>query len=473
MLKTKKSVKHIIATAIVGIIFFFIGEALFPALTDKMYTPLGIALYVLIFSIVVFAGYSLISAFAPMRDKSGASGNRKTALMLILVLFVLAFVFEFIYELGKNAIPDPTSYVFLIDDSGSMAGNDPDNKRADAIAQLMQDDTTTPYAVYKFDSGATLMKEMGTYRNGDISQFAFQSNGGTEILGSIDTVLSDITSGTLQNAGASPRIMVLSDGDSSPFGVRKLAKKCIDSGVTVGTVGFGNCNASFLKKIAASTGGVYVYADDVTALKTSMQEAITRNATRNLFSERMVLNNDLLYCIMRLVFLLILGLVWALFRVMLWQDNSVSPKEKFMIPVAEAVLACIAVEFLSATNLPIKTVRLLFCLLWTILPYGIGCFEKKPVEVKPVIDVIPPLTPTTDIGDIWNTSIDKNKNNSGNTSSIGYTGNMDIPTSNPFGNPSDNPFGTTSSGSNNPFGSASSDTNNPFGNTSTDDNPFN
>lgn len=44
---------------------------------------------------------------------------------------------EYLYELNpKQKIIEPTSYIFVIDESGSMSGNDPEGLRYDAVSDL-------------------------------------------------------------------------------------------------------------------------------------------------------------------------------------------------------------------------------------------------------------------------------------------------------------------------------------------------
>lgn len=372
----ENKIKLPLISLIVGVVFWLLGELLFNTLTQKMFTPLGIALYFLIFGIILCV---VITAFGYFQvDLSNKANARNTkgsigllAFVLILV-FLLAGVFEFLYELGVKNDIQPTSYIFLIDDSGSMAGNDPSNTRPSAIEEIMKDSADLPYAVYKFESEATLLKGMGKYAPGDVSQMNFQSYGGTSILGAIRTVQDDLRSGKLTGAGDQPRIILFSDGGSSAFGLRNVAKDCVDNGVSICSVGFGGCNASFLKRIANLTGGVYVYCDDVSNLAASLKQAAYGNADRNLLSTRFMMKKDGLYCVLRIVFLSIVGIFWSIMKKLAAQNIKSTFEKSTLVYILLCAAGALIMEFLSRI-LPISIVRLLFCLAWAVV-FGTLCY---------------------------------------------------------------------------------------------------
>ncbi|MCC8014815.1 MAG: VWA domain-containing protein, partial [Eubacterium sp.] len=182
---------------------------------------------------------------------------------------------------------------FLIDDSGSMSGNDPNCERATAIKKIMENkDVNFPYSVYRFTDESQLLKEMGPYSQDD--SYQFDSNGSTNIIGSINTVLDEIIAN--KSMDDSPRIMLVSDGSSSSLGANSVIDRCNDNGISISSISFGNFfGNSLLNKLATRTGGVYVEVENIDNLYNEMQTAITSNASRNLVSERFMLSLNWLY----------------------------------------------------------------------------------------------------------------------------------------------------------------------------------
>lgn len=250
-MKKNGNIIHMWITLTIGCIFFVIGQILYPVFSEKVWSPLGISLYFLVFAIIFVISMFVLNQ--ARRDYSYWVKNNKKAtvkkayirgLICVLALLIFSGVFEFLYELGSVKIPEPTSYVFLIDDSASMGGNDPEFKRSDAIAEIMKDESL-PYSVYKFTSSSTLLKTVGSYSKRD--EYDFVSEGGTDILGSLNSVLDDINN-SRAHYGQNPKILLLSDGDSSKFGLSSVVKKCTDNGVVVSTIGF-NIESALLQKL--------------------------------------------------------------------------------------------------------------------------------------------------------------------------------------------------------------------------------
>ena len=100
---------------------------------------------------------------------------------------------EFLYEIGGKISPkSATSYIFVIDDSGSMQSNDSSNERKNAIDSIMREmDTQLPYSVYLFNENCQVVKPLSTNVDND---FTLDSNGGTDIVGALKTVFNDYES---------------------------------------------------------------------------------------------------------------------------------------------------------------------------------------------------------------------------------------------------------------------------------------
>lgn len=383
MNEKKGVIIHMGCSALIGVLFFLIGQILYPSLTENIWTPLGIALYFLVFSVIMLISMFVLNQVRQDYSywfKSGKKDTVKKAYIrgvaCIIVLFVLSGLFEFFYELGKESYYDPTSYVFLIDDSGSMSANDPQCVRSEAISKIMENQTDNiPYAVYKFTDQSQLIKVMGKYSKSD--KYEFLSDGGTDIVTSLDTVINELLSKKV-NGGDHPKVLLLSDGESSNWGIKDVISKCRDNEIAVSTIGF-NVNSHLLSKIARKTGGIYINVNDIDDLQEQMNKAITSFLDRNLISDRFVLRNDGLYAFLRILFLCLMGVVFSWMK---YESFCSAKGPKYdgvvlKVSLAGTAIASIMMEIcFSVFDLPSWLIRLIFCILWAVTP---GYFIKSGV----------------------------------------------------------------------------------------------
>lgn len=371
--------KHLILTALTGVIFWLIGELAFTFLTEKIWTPLGISVYFLVFAVLMFIILFIILAVKADVSTKEKKRNIKEActLGIIAMAAVVAFscLFEFLYELGGRDYYEPTSYIFLVDDSGSMDGTE--DLRVQAIKDVMtSDNVDEPYAVYRFAYDAELIKPMGKYDDSDVQLMSFESMGGTEILTSIKTIVKDFSDGKLAGAGVSPKILLVSDGHSSSFGTGSVARLCKKNLISVSTIGIDGCNESFLKKLADSTGGVFVRCEDVSQLAESLEQAKGFNTDRNLLSTRFVYKNDALYAFLRIIFLCMLGVAWSIGKMYFCHDSNKILKKSLLFSIICCVAAVLILEFFAGSFIDIEYLRLIFCVLWAITYGEFGSAKK-------------------------------------------------------------------------------------------------
>lgn len=373
---------HIIITALIGVLFAIIGEVILYFLADLIWTPLAIAIYFAVFGgIILFASYRLNKARG---DYSGWSKKNLTAVVTaafkkaaiaLLILVVLAGVFEFVYDTEIITSSKASSYTFVIDDSGSMEGSDPDMIRVEAIHDIMKNEKKDfPFAIYRFTHEVEKIRDMDPYDDGE--EFAFGPDGLTDIVGALRKVVDDIESGDLE-VGKSPRVLLLSDGASDEAGLDEVIDDCIKNNITVSTISFGVGHSDMLEEIAEETGGIYTDVDDIKDLKDDMANAIAYSHDRNLLSERVVNSNETLYLVLRIVFLILLGIVFSWMKQKAYcsaYEHGFSDKV-FLISSILCAVASILVEVLFLLEfVPALVIRLIFCILWAIIP---GFFVKE------------------------------------------------------------------------------------------------
>ena len=376
----KKSLFCVISSVIIGLAFFFLGELLLNGLTKGKSCVFEIGVYFLTFSIV-YLFYRVILrviGFVTHADNmnNGFGSLLGLGFLISIIMVLLSFGFEWIYELGKNNLKEPTSYYFLIDDSGSMQANDANNERIVAVEKIMEEkDADFPYAVYRFDVNANCLKELSKQRMTE--EIKLKSDGNTDILNSAKTVLNDLQyQSTL--AGDSPRLLILSDGESNDYGRGAFIDRCISSGVAISAVSFGG-DSNLLRRLAERTGGAYVRVDNINELKDEMKSAIESQSCRHLLSYRFMKSKDALYCILRLLFLIILGIVWSLMKLVLAETSSEREyaKKVFFISAILCTFAACVMEFITQkTDLNVEYVRAAFCILWAFTP-GYFLYEDK------------------------------------------------------------------------------------------------
>lgn len=295
---------------------------LYDAIKKDWYGPLAIAVTVGTFYVVyVILVVLYCSIQGTYTHQNGGSNMFVPVLISIAGIFMASFVFEFIYELGgKYEMSEPSSYVFVIDDSGSMDGSDPKFQRYDAISQILEGkEESFPYAVYSFSNEIICLREMAP-RGTTVETFSMPESqgGGTPIKGALTEVLEDFKSGKISDTD-SPKVLLLSDGYAGDIGifssVKSLLKEYVENGISISTVGLGSSvDESLMNKIAKGTGGIYMNVSEASNLAEVMNEAIEASSARDLLSLRVVPKADFLYFIERVLFM---GLIGAAIGIMM------------------------------------------------------------------------------------------------------------------------------------------------------------
>lgn len=365
--KNKLDFLTMILSAVAGIAWMFVGSILLRSLQGLLWTPLMIGLYFLglVFVLILTAflctkikGYSL--------PENNAYGK---AFLLALAIFVLSGLFQWIYSASfRMPTSKPTSYIFLIDDSSSIY--DPTNLREKAVKDVMAGcDEDFPFAVYGFTHECWQIQDMKPAKKATETPFNLNGGGGTDIILALETVLDDIDRGAL-NGGASPRIVLLTDG---LFGkatkLRGLLGEAVDKHVSISTVGMAGSDEDLLKRIAEETGGGHMMIDDISDLTNAMHDVVEHNTgyVRTLMTSREPLANDWLYSAMRIIFLLILGALFIFIKSLLLRTNATG--QNLLVPNLVLVLIgalCIEVG-MNIFFLPEKWMQLVMCIGFTIL----------------------------------------------------------------------------------------------------------
>ena len=364
--------KSILAgSAVVGVIDVIVASLLYGLLRGRLWSPLAVGLRFLIFLIIFLAGMSIIKLISNDKDFDSQ------AVLAVVAVLILGILFEFIYEIdffkSAKGYQDPTSYVFIIDNSESMSESDPQGLRYKAIDQIIQaKDASFPYAVYSFNNTITEERALAPASEGK-AEFVPTNEGGTEIKATLEQFLEMYQNGMKEKLGDTPKFLLLSDGHATDLwlssSIDGLLKEYAKTDIIISTVGLGDADDVLMQKIADYTGGVYLSVENVDQLEQSMQQAIKKNGNkyaRTLYTHRNVPKFDVFYAILRILFASALGIIISGSMVFLFidSDNVSLIVESTII---KAIAAGLLLEFgINALSLPTILVRFVYFLLLSL-----------------------------------------------------------------------------------------------------------
>ena len=337
----------------------------------------------------IAAGIDGSAKYQRQHDPKAHFGRR--CLAFLAAVFLLSGVSEYLYELGGNAGTLQTSYIFVLDTSGSMSTGAGRAMEAAAEAVIHNLEPGFPFAVYTFSDKAERIIDLHPKSaEEDTLDLALRFSGSTALYSALSNISADYKSTVYTgnwSGGKAPKVLLFSDGfptDGTLLGTeeRSVLKTLRRSGLTVSTVSVDGADYSLMKNSARETGGVALQIADTADLRTAMERAFTESADRNLFSLRPVMANNWLYLLMRIAFLWILG---ALFAGVLYNAGYLK------YDLDRAVISKLLTGLLGAlaAELGAQTLRLpdaVICVLFGIFA-GIAALhtvyvkpEKKPAE---------------------------------------------------------------------------------------------
>ncbi len=319
-----------IISAVAGLLWAFIGRALLNALSHSVWMPLLVGLYFVGLALMLILALWLCTLIKGrvMPER----GSYPKAFALTALVLLLALLFQWVYSRDFNmeeVVPTgDSSYIFLVDESGSMLGNDMNNERGKAIQNLMAKcEPDFPCAVYGFESSFRQISPMLPASVLAVNPLELGAYGGTNISDAIEYVLQEIESGNLR-AGLRPHIILVTDGVDTG-GMKPLKatlRHANDANVRVSTVGVGNAvDAEYLRNIAVKTEGNYVTCETMSDLLGSITDITEQESSdyqRTLLNTREEMPHDWVYAVMRILFLLILAVPFLIIKSLLLRTND-------------------------------------------------------------------------------------------------------------------------------------------------------
>lgn len=374
----KLDLKLLIATAVAGFIAFIIEQALYAALIDVLPRPVLIAVLMLILAAVCSI---VISVVVKITDETQdeflfLDGRTLISIGLVVCLFVmllLTMLMEWIYDHEEVKTISASSYIFVLDESGSMSGNDPDYERYEAVDTVINTMATDfSYAVYMFSDNCVCIRDMapaserGVSRPSDADQSMM---GGTYISYALECVYNDIQSGKM-SVGDYPQVILLTDGyasDMSWFTGKGILKDYDKAGIMISTVGLGNVDKSLMTEIAGKTGGQYIYVNDAGQLAHGFTSVTYQDTQRDLISVRKMAEKNGLYMFLRILFLALIGAMMAFVKAMACADED-STMFILIEGAIAGLVAALIMEIGLAIAVPLFLCRLIYWMLLAVTP---------------------------------------------------------------------------------------------------------
>lgn len=369
MKKGRYSLKMLLGSIFAGVIFAFIGEAVYQALHNLLPRVAMAEIYFV--GLFLFLGFAIWLIGKTVYSRSFKGVPMKQWVKVFLAMLVLTAVFELLYEIQiKWKAAEIDAYIFVIDDSGSMVDTDPEGLRFAAIESILAEKPQDfCYAVYTFSDEATLVRGMepqsnkAEYSHGNVW-------GGTAIKGTLEKILEDIDSGTLDVKGLNCHVIFLSDGDATDissfnkYSITTALNEYAQKGISISTVGLLYADVDLMSLIAEKTGGVFVSVDNVSNLEEGMAQAGTTGTDdRHLLGYRNAMKADLLYAVLRILFITGLGIVIGLEKAIICEkflDTAAVIKSS----AVGSVLAGLCIEVgMNGLGIHPVLIRMLVCIL--------------------------------------------------------------------------------------------------------------
>lgn len=350
MNRRRFSVRMLAGSILAGFAYGCIGEIFYRKLERGMPQILLVTLYVT--GLFLFLGLSvfLIGRFGYYQVYGAV--NRRQWVVSFLLVAALSAGFEFLYGeisfLGRRQAF--SSYLFVIDHSGSMNETDPDGLRYEAIRKLLEHkDPDFCYGVYHFSDTAGMVRGMAPVSEKS-PETEIINEGGTAVLHALDTILEDLDSGKLK-LDQRCRMILLSDGyatdvdEAGRYDCIRRLEQFAECGISISTVGMaGEADTQLLTLIADKTGGTYVSVGDVSQLEQGMRQAAqAEEEKRSLLGYRSAGERDWLYGVLRVVLIAGLGMLVAVEKTVLC-ERFLNTNSVLVSSAVGSVLAGVCLE---------------------------------------------------------------------------------------------------------------------------------
>lgn len=378
-----------LASLAAGLAAWIVGNILYSLLSEKISQTFLVGIEFFLLFLILTVTVLVVSAVRGTLEDFVLFLDERWKIVLFLIVggilfFVLSSFFQFLYGLNSEKVAqDPTSYIFVIDNSGSTQESDPNFLRYQAIEEViagMPDDF--PYMIYGFSDDVRLIREMKPVSEG-LGDIPAESSGGTSIRGALTQVFDDYENKVWEDNGY-PKVILLTDGYATDIGlfspIGRILKKYAKANISISAVGLGEVDRELMENIADTTNGIFLQVEDVSQLKDAMTDAAKQySEVRNLLSVRTVQNNDWLYAVMRVAFLTLLGLALG----MLMLIASTKEEDAMLILISSAVKSFVGALFMEAglQGLGVSS-KVMWLVLWILIAALLSTKEEEIRQIR-------------------------------------------------------------------------------------------
>lgn len=379
--------KMILISLIAGAVAGLIDLVIYGALVDTMSRPLLIAVLMVVYGLIVGIALSVSTViFGSSADELWFLSGRlllTVGMVVCLVLVLLmGMLLEWIYDVEEIAAGTDNVFIFILDESGSMAQNDPNLERYRAVNEVMRNMSADyPYMVYMFDSQCVKIRDLAPRSSGEVIRpvNADETMGGQTYIGrALETVYNDIKNGSV-GKNVRPHVILLTDGYASDMGIfrgRAVLNSYSKAGIPVSSVGLGVVDEALMRQIAEKTGGTFIQVSGASQLAQGFSSAATIHGERDLLSARNLAQKDILYLFLRILFLTLLGGLIGLVKCIACGDED-NAALILLFTAGGALVGALILEIGLKLGLPRALCQVFYWLLLSITP----CYTVQHVAV--------------------------------------------------------------------------------------------
>lgn len=393
MKNSKKNAKLnlplLIATAVISLLAW--AFALFPLsgyLSDLLPGPVAVGIVFTLFLLVICVTVLCVSNLTLNFHADVITGDtsRKRLFLYILLAAIVCFALtaglEALYETDINLSATskaPDTYIFVVDDSGTMLDNDPLQKRFRAIEDFVKGKTDAcRYMVYTFATNVELIQPM-TDSNAQNQALEGKSFGLTAIKAALEQVIQDHDQGVWTGSD-NTMVILITDGMPSDIDnysqIDTLLSRYKKIGLSVSTVGLGDADMKLLRHISDTTGGQVVDIADVADMSNAFRTVANFDAAnQTLLSDRNETSYHWIYAIIRVLAIALIGVLLSIIAGICY-GNSAAFGNIIRWGVAKSLLSGLLLETgISVLDLP----EYAFCVIAGLL-LGLVIAQSIPAQ---------------------------------------------------------------------------------------------
>lgn len=337
-----------------AIIAFFGGEFLINSIYQAVPDEILVGLYFVLIGIiiVIVMGFCVYKVSNLKYEIPVINIFLKSMLSLIGLTIVISFIlgagFEFLYSLGYNKINFvKNNYIAVIDNSGSMANNDPQYERFDALNELfllMKDNQKMGVYVFSdVDNNIIPLQNIDKSKLNEyqtiLNQYKF-SDGGTNLMPTLENIIDYIDT---QNVKGGTSVIVISDGECEVN--NNTLNKFNQHNIPIHTIGV-KYSSNSLYNIAFATGGNYYDINNLKDLGQTFTNIYNLQTEHILLGHRKGIASPMLrYIAMRILFISLLAFAIKLMELFIFDIKDL---RKFILIqcILFSIIAGVSIELL-------------------------------------------------------------------------------------------------------------------------------